>query len=229
MVQVRTKCGAVLNLRAKECYVLNEGEERPLPQPRPLALALAPSAGGAVGGSTSTLGTLTNYFGPTSSATPRVGLSKAAAGAAPPKRPSGVRSGQRSGHHKRSTDIVVGQSVTVLRHTNSSFAGQHGKVTASRNGYLIVQLTNGRAAYFRGKVGNTHIHQQSPHSHRLVLLPHLLPHALPPPSTSSPTRPLPTAPLATPHPAPTLSLRAGPHALGQGRRRRGSERPKRQA
>ena len=53
------------------------------------------------------------------------------------------------GRERRTTDIMVGHEVIVER--EGVHAGDAGKVTAARNGYLIVALSHGKSAYFRAK------------------------------------------------------------------------------
>ena len=128
--------GGTLNLRAKECQVRDPNHDH-LPPP-PLDASL--------------MGDGAHVGGPTASAAPPRLL-----GGAAPHKPSGVHrpsgshiiSTKRSGSSKRSTDIVVGQHVQVQRH--AAHSGSSGLVVAARNGYLIVQLENGRSAYFRAK------------------------------------------------------------------------------
>ena len=136
--QVVTEGGLTLNLRAKECEVVGAGDDsshrRALPYGTTADAAAYPG---------------TAFRGPTASAAPPAGSRAALSSAAPHKIRTGSHQPSRSGAHRRSTDIVVGQKVTVLRH--GAHAGASGKVTAARNGYLIVLLSSGRSAYFRAK------------------------------------------------------------------------------
>ena len=163
--QVLVDDGNVINLRAKECQVVNPGESNFTARTRePLRLTHSglPNAVAADGGSPSGHApTMYGVGGPTASARPGFGSGvKRDRSTAQTtdfdayarmiaerklKRPSG----HRSGAHKKVNDINVGNSVTVLRHAN--YTNMRGKVVASRNGYLIVHLQNGRSAYFRGK------------------------------------------------------------------------------
>jgi len=65
-----------------------------------------------------------------------------------PRREGGSAIGSRANQPRRQTDIVVGHQVIPNR---GKHMGQRGRVTASRNGYMVVLFDNGRSAYFRGK------------------------------------------------------------------------------
>ena len=63
--------------------------------------------------------------------------------------PSSKAGPRVSGQRRHVTEIQVGHNVCVVRH--SKYAGLSGRVSAARNGYLIVFLQNGKSAYFRSR------------------------------------------------------------------------------
>ena len=119
--QVRTECGRFLNMRLRELVRLKVGAQN---QTSPMTPACASGSGEPLGPSAA------EQVHPL-----------------PPPRPR-LSGGTRRLGSRRPTDTNFGQAVSVVR---GHHVGSMGRVIASRNGYLVVQLSTGRSAYFRGK------------------------------------------------------------------------------
>lgn len=140
--QVITETGSSINARAKDLQLLaSDG--------KPAAIQMAPRCVDTVHALLGSQMEDDGYGAPRSFLLP--GAPATARGRLPqPRPPATQKSPARVRRDSRRThEIMTGHSVTVTR--PGPYCGLAGKVVGSSHGYLIVQLVNGRSAYFRAR------------------------------------------------------------------------------